>query len=495
MCRSKEEGERRCSACLKTSLRGVEGSIERITNKINQAERGLLTYEGVNYALMEEVDAAKSKRQGLLLDLREANRKYNASKHGLLELQAKMADPSLTPGQRELARKDLEQAMADREETKKLREEFYLKQESLRNDFRRQGVPDDAIKSIIQQAKQDKGNSHPRGAPYYWTALEKARKMRVAARDSYDRNVNTILTGNLSEEQKKRELALEDARFEKNDAALKQKCVHYRLGYDRTTTGQKELLEQTEAAVAKIDKKIEDAWKQHDLEEVEGLIFDRSGLLAQKQERIQRVKRLYDAGMSDHKAREIIRNQIIAAVRSVGGDPKAALKAWKQPTKTVYRPDPMTNKFATSIHLTDADKAKLDKAFQKSPEFKAQGVEGFNDFVNRKLMANPLSKMGAQSLDEVTAEAPKFDQGKSGRHKTSVDGNRINAARVMVSNVNKQILRARANALHMSLSSYCRAMTLDDGNPFEIQNDRSRKHHKAKLDKCSEILREGALAA
>lgn len=492
MCRSKVEGGRRCPSHMLEALQVRELALESAKELVEIIQADLRA--GVPVEDADLIDAMTELRE-LEFEVIETRRAYYSTATGLAELKAKTEAEGLSDERRAALTNQLEQAEKDFIQKAEAGEKARKKQASLRAELTAQGVDPETIDSIIALAAKHKGSLYPRPVGYYQNGLAKAKEKLEAATEDYEARVAAIFQQGLKPEVETRALAEEDRRFEKAAKPLKAKVAEWRLAYESTVYGQMDLQERVTLDLENLERAREWAIKAGDEKQAQELTLKHARIWAAGWQRLRRVQRLHRTGLSDRRNSELVMKMIKEASKEVGGDPKAATAAWLKPKEFTNprRQDPAAAKSAISVHVTEADEAAIRQAFEGSGAYKETGEAGFADFMASRVTASPLSRMGKQTLEQAQEKVEIFDVGKPSRHKTSKDGHRSAVLRVSLSEADRQTLKFRAEALHMTVSSYCRAMAIQSGNPFQVQNDRSRKHRFLKLKQCRKVLDSGAL--
>lgn len=496
MCDSIAQGGRRCPAYYLSEIQPKQARLAEYEADLKELKTAPEEEnEGERDIRENNIAVITTRYETLKRDVDELQRKINASEAGVAELDAARNDTNLTDAERSTAQEQYDKALADVKARKSHRETGYKKQESLRAELRTQGVDKETIDTIIRQASKDRGTPYSRAYSYYDKKLRAQRVERREVKQDHEYRVSEILKQNLGKEETQVALDKEDARYANADKKVLLRLQDTRLALDSTSQGQQELVDDTQSKLESIDSKRDAAIYNDDYDEDARLGLEYAELWGKRQERLNRVRKLHKTQLSDRRSREELFKQIKDASSSAGGDPKAALASYRKPKEVLSNVDPASRITTTRVHLTDRDEIAVNSAFQKSPEFKELGEDGFSDYTHRRLMDSPLSRMGNKTLDELHSEAEVFDKGKRSRHKTSAAGKREVAAGVPLSGADREILNKRAKSMHMTLSSYCRSMLIPGGNPLQIQNDRSARHWSAKRSKVRAMMQEDKLAA
>lgn len=491
MCRAKVSGGRRCPRHLLESLTQKQEALEAANELVQIIQADLK--DGVPVEDADLIDAMTEQRE-LEFEVMEAKRAYYSTATGLAALKAEAEADGLSDERRAELVEQLEQAEQEFVQRMDKREKDRIKQASLRAELRSQGVDDETVESIVELAAKNQGSLYPRPVRYYQEGLAKAKEKADAADEDHEARVAAIFQHGMSAEREAAALEEEDQRFAKVSKPLKAKVSEWRLAYEATTYGQMDLRERITLDLENLERARDWAIRAGVEKKARELTLKHARIWAAGWQRLDRVQRLHKTGLSDRRNSELVMKMIREASAEAGGDQKAAVEAWLKPTRTGKKKvDPAEVRAAVSIHVTEHDEGQIRKAFEGSTQFQEEGEAGFASFVEERLMASPMSRLGKQSLEQAQESVEIFDQGKPSRHKTSKAGYRDVALRVNLTAADRQTLKFRAEALHMTVSSYCRAMAMDGGSPFQIQNDRSKWNHQQKLKKCRAVLDGGVL--
>ncbi|GAA4767935.1 hypothetical protein [Citricoccus nitrophenolicus] len=510
MCRALVDGGARCPVHLAEAIENIAAEIEYLDERIEDNEAFLdianLTLESDEG--IEDIDEIVRdtiiRRAELTKRLDKEKRRFNATKTGRALLNEKLADESLTESQRQETQAALAQAEVDYEEEMARRELMFLKQDSLRAELSKQGVKATEIDAIIWRGTRGKGNPHPRSYNYYARALANAENRLDAENSKHEENNAAIFEQDYSEKEEAKALDAEEARHEKAVAELQRVVSERKLARDSTVPGRAEVAKRAEASLDKMrsdrDHLLYQAKINFNAKEKMALI-DKANKLTLRHARgrakfaqqMSELKSLHKAGMSDRKHHELTMKQIREASRLAGGDPDAAVKAWQKPDRTIVPPtsDPMLRSAAISVHVTEADYARL----QESYALNGSDYPTFGAWASTQVRRNPASLMAKESVEEANDNFKLHDEGKKGRHTThqeEVDGVTTSVPRNTILRIpmtvrDKETVKMRAATVRDATSSFAAKMLRGD-NPVKFQNDRSFEERQKKAKQCREVV-------
>lgn len=453
----------RCSSSAKCSLDAHEKALNAATNDLvameERADAGeLKEMSARDYASFNaKMTRLRETKARLEKETTTLESEYHMTPAGQAELLAASQDPNLSDEDRAIAAAKHKLAVAGAKKHKKDYDLQLVKQENLKHVLSEAGVDADTIADIVAFAGSNKGNPHPRPVGEYEEALKNARE-RYAELKAKAKAAEAEVTDKAAEqgwdaETEAKALAKVRARFAKPLHVALQSNLKAKFNYDSTDEGQK-ILEEKIAKTNPLTK------------------YDD---LARLRARLNAVKKSHKVGLSDRRNKEVVKEKIEAAMKSVGKDPKPALTALT--TKVLLNTGPTKEAWEqrTQIrtYVNPKADARIQREFEKSPEFKAGGQDAYNDYVVRRILS-PLPKQTAKSIDKANSQAEVGFDARKHRHLTSSEGNKSVWKNIKLTAHQSEKVEATARSLHMTKASFVNAVLDPNVNPFAIQNDRSK---------------------
>lgn len=477
MCRKKPGI--RCSGSTGKCLDDINASLAHTTARAVEIEAEMqeATTEEEATALMAELDRVET--EGQLLEARKkgAQDAYDMTRRGREELQAAMTDESLTPLEHKRLKARYDKAVAGWEGQRKRRDLNDVASENTTLVLRQFGVDEETIADITADINNEQGIPHPRSIADYKAQLVTAQakydaintKAKLAAKDAKDK----ALDSGLSDEQVEQAVQKAKAKHAEAWKKAKRRVDEVKFAIDSTEEGQKALREQIAACTPE------------DFEKRASLKF-----------RLGAVAKSRADGLSARRNRQLYKDKIKAAMKSVGRDPGVALKALASPDRLHNEPKLHPHELRTNVrsHFAPADQEKMLNDFRRSREYKANGEQAFNTYALRKIMADPRAGLTAGAVSEANAKAEIGFDNRPHRHFTTSAGARQARTDVHLTQGEVEIIKDRASSLQMSVSSYVNALMLGK-SPFAIQNDRSKENWKKKRNAVNQMLAQMQAAA
>lgn len=454
----------RCSNYAKCALDAHKKTLDTATNDLvameERADAGELNdmsardYASFN-AKMTRLRETKARLEKETITLES---EYHMTPAGQDELLAASQDPNLSDEDRAIAAAKHKLAVAGAKKHKKDYDLQLVKQENLKHVLSEAGVDADTIADIVAFAGSNKGNPHPRPVGEYEEALKNARKryaeLKAKAKAAENDVADEAAEQGWDAETEAKALAKVRAKFAKPLHIAKESNLKARFNYDSTDDGQK-ILEEKIAKTNPLTKYEE---------------------LARLRARLNAVKKSHAVGLSDRRNKEVVKEKIETAMRAVGKDPKPALTALTTrvllnnsgPTKEAWE-----QRTQIRTYVNPKADARIQREFEKSPEFKASGQDAYNDYVVRRILS-PLPKQTAKSIDKANSQAEVGFDARKHRHLTSSEGNKSVWKNIKLTAHQSEKVEATARSLHMTKASFVNAVLDPNINPFAIQNDRSK---------------------
>lgn len=550
MCRSTYEvaGGRRCPSCLQGSIDGARTELSQVNATIDRLDAALgANGAGAGQHLEEKMMEAVTQKMLLVESIGRLTAEYNATDTGIRKLEARLADGNLSASVRAKVALDLERAKEVHAQRAEERVRMYTHQDDFRAYMLERGVSQEKINEVLRLATSDTGSPWPRSFNRYQDALNGARAKVKAEKARYEEQVMNIeaqgLNADAEREKKAKALSahkakmetllrrnreaklnydgaiasaresftLEEQRFHAEEKDIKAKglpraqerkaLAKAKAAHEKNNAGllnrHHDAMLAYEAELTKMRNEMDrlagermDAIIAGNVQLAAACTLERAEVMARDRARTKRVERVLNTRRSDRNKRSILKRRVEAMAEDAGISKKEAWATWKNPP--LREPDPASDARRMDLRITNVDKDKLKRAYAKTEGYKPDDEAGFNAWVAKRIMASPAARLDGRSVEEMQEDAELFPVARPGRKPTSRDGLREVRMAPRFSEADLHTIGMRAAACHQSKSSYMRAMVLSDGNPWLIQNDRSRDHHRNKIEHIRQVIGEGA---
>lgn len=442
MCRSKNEGGRRCSSCLDKRRLNIRKTLQAaiVDHKIVIDEIDDAPYNVNTKALQRKADRLAESIAAQKLELEKVEERFMGSQLGRKLLLARAADESLSPADR--AKAQFLAETYDSNHVNKLDGLRRRKQREalLEKQLAKAGVDPETVQEIMSM---DDNSSFASAVAVVSSPVAKKRMYSAIANST---ELLTEAKESVAKASTPAEREALTAEYSTKLAEAKGREAAAYAVYSLTPAGLKEAKDK--AADAKTaEAKAYLRGKVANLESLRKKNLEQNNLRRNRENAIR--SSLENAGASDSHIDKVISEHRKAR--------KSILDAVEQKPETK-----MMSKVWAALTATEAETLAADA--------KKQGVTP-TVLLRRRALELPTKNYGS-SLEEVQATAEIFKDGGSHRQRTTEHAKRNVQSGSKLDAREKSIIEARAKTFHMSTSSYVRAMILER-DVRQIQNDRS----------------------